>query len=75
MWLYPLPSLIAAAGFVYILFSRPNFSKEIKYAFVLLVVGTAIYLVRAVIRKEWPFADVNEETRPAVPIEGDTEQA
>lgn len=55
MWLYPLPALIASAGFIYILFSRPNFGKEIKYALVLLIVGTAIYFVRAVIRKEWPF--------------------
>jgi amino acid transporter len=57
MWLYPLPALIATVGFIYILFSRPNFSKEIKYAFVLLVVGTAIYLVRAAVRKEWPFGN------------------
>jgi len=60
MWFYPLPSLIAAAGFVYILFSRPNFGKEIKYAIVLLVIGTAIYLVRAVVRKEWPFGNALE---------------
>jgi basic amino acid/polyamine antiporter, APA family len=57
MWLYPLPALIAASGFVYILFSRPNFLKEIRYAVVLLVVGLAIYLVRSAIRKEWPFGD------------------
>ena len=55
MWLYPLPSLIATVGFLYILFSRPNFGKEIKYAIVLLVIGTVIYMVRAAIRKEWPF--------------------
>lgn len=55
MWLYPLPSLIASAGFIYILFSRPNFLKEIRYAIVLLVVGAIIYFVRAYARKEWPF--------------------
>jgi amino acid transporter len=55
MWLYPLPALIAACGFVYILFSRPNFLKEIRYAMVLLVLGLAIYLVRSAFRKEWPF--------------------
>jgi amino acid transporter len=65
MWLYPLPSLIATVGFLYILFSRPNFSKEIKYAIVLLVLGTAIYMVRAAIRKEWPFGS-------AMPSSGET---
>jgi amino acid transporter len=75
MWLYPLPSLIAATGFVYILFSRPNFSKEIKYAVVLLVVGTVIYMVRAVIRKEWPFNSVEEDGNPASRVESDIERA
>ncbi len=76
MWLYPLPSLIAAVGFVYILFSRPNFGKEIKYAIVLLVVGTVIYMVRAVIRKEWPFNTVEgEDGNPALRVESDIERA
>jgi APA family basic amino acid/polyamine antiporter len=55
MWLYPLPALIATGGFVYILFSRPNFLKEIRYAVVLLLAGLIIYLVRSAARKEWPF--------------------
>lgn len=55
MWLYPLPSLIASIGFIYILFSRPYFLKEIRYAIVLLVVGSIIYFIRAYARKEWPF--------------------
>ncbi|MEO8725044.1 MAG: APC family permease, partial [Acidobacteriaceae bacterium] len=57
MFLYPLPALIASCGFIYILFSRPNFSKEIRYAAVLLIAGTVIYMVRAGVRtnKEWPF--------------------
>jgi amino acid transporter len=57
MWLYPLPALIASCGFVYILFSRPNFLKEIRYAIVLLVIGLAIYLVRSAARSEWPFGN------------------
>jgi basic amino acid/polyamine antiporter, APA family len=55
MWLYPIPALLATCGFVYILFSRPDFGKEIRYAVVLLIVGLIIYLVRARFRKEWPF--------------------
>jgi basic amino acid/polyamine antiporter, APA family len=55
MWLYPLPALFAAAGFVYMLISRPNFQKEIRYAAILVVVGLIIYMIRAYTRREWPF--------------------
>ena len=55
MWLYPLPALMAIAGFLYILLARKNFQREIKYAFVLLIVGLAVYFVRARSRGEWPF--------------------
>ena len=56
MWLYPLPALIAAIGFTYILFIRVNALKEIRYALVILIVGIGIYLVRAWRNGEWPFA-------------------
>jgi APA family basic amino acid/polyamine antiporter len=55
MWFYPLPALIAAMGFSYILFVRVNALKEIRYAVVILVVGVAIYMVRAWRQGEWPF--------------------
>src|ERR1700739_4533518 len=55
MWLYPLPSLIAAASFIFILVSRRNFLREVRYAAVILVVGLAIYLVRAWRNGEWPW--------------------
>jgi amino acid transporter len=61
MWLYPLPALFAFFGFSYVLISRPNFQKEIKYAAVLIVVGLAIYFFRAYKRKEYPFEKVVEE--------------
>ncbi|MGD0215706.1 MAG: amino acid permease [Terriglobales bacterium] len=57
MWLYPLPALIAAASFVFILISRRNFQREVRYAAVILVVGIAIYTARAWRRGEWPFGD------------------
>jgi amino acid transporter len=60
MWLYPLPALLALAGFVYVLISRKNFLKEIRYAAVLVVVGLIIYLVRARMRREWPFETGSE---------------
>lgn len=56
MWLYPVPALLAIIGFLYILISRPNFDKELRYGFAILVAGLAIYAVRAWRRGEWPFA-------------------
>ncbi|HVM91772.1 MAG TPA: APC family permease [Terriglobales bacterium] len=55
MWLYPLPALIAALSFIFILISRPNFMREVRYAAVVLIVGLAIYLVRASRLREWPW--------------------
>jgi len=55
MWLYPLPALLALGGFIYVLISRKNFLKEIRYAAVLVVVGLTIYFIRARMRAEWPF--------------------
>ena len=56
MWLYPLPALIAAFSFLFILISRKNFLREVRYAIVILVVGLGIYLVRAWRHGEWPWA-------------------
>jgi amino acid transporter len=55
MWLYPVPALVAAASFLFILFSRSGFWKEIRYAGVILIVGVAVYCARAWRRREWPF--------------------
>ncbi len=57
MWLYPLPALLATAGFLFVLISRKNFLKEIRYAVVLVTVGLAIFLVRSWRRGEWPFGE------------------
>jgi basic amino acid/polyamine antiporter, APA family len=55
MWLYPLPALLAIAGFLFILFNRQNWQKEFRYAIVILLAGIAIYMVRAWRAREWPF--------------------
>jgi len=55
MWLYPVPALVAAGSFVFILVSRNGFQREIRYAGVILVVGTLVYGARAWRRREWPF--------------------
>jgi amino acid transporter len=64
MWLYPIPAIIAVLGFLYVLFMRPNFQKEIKYAAVLIVLGLVIYLARSYRRSEFPFGEkiVSNET-------------
>jgi basic amino acid/polyamine antiporter, APA family len=56
MWLYPIPALLAIAGFTFVLFSRKNFLREIRYALVILIAGLFIYLFRSWRRQEWPFA-------------------
>ncbi len=55
MWLYPVPAVVASLGFVYMLLSRKDALREIRYAAVILVVGIVIYLVRSWRRGEWPF--------------------
>jgi len=55
MWLYPLPPVLALAGFGFMLISRPGARREFLYAVVVGVVGTALYMIRARMRREWPF--------------------
>jgi APA family basic amino acid/polyamine antiporter len=56
MWLYPVPALLASAGFLFVLFKRDNATREIRYAAVILLTGIAIYMVRAWRSHDWPFA-------------------
>jgi len=62
MWLYPLPALLASAGFLFILFARPNWQKEVRYAVVILLTGVVIYLIRAWRHSAWPFAGVTSNS-------------
>jgi amino acid transporter len=55
MWLYPLPALVAIAGFSFILINRHDFLRQVRYATLILIVGIVIYMVRAAQRHEWPF--------------------
>ena len=45
-WLYPLPPLVAIAGFLFILIKRTNFQREILMAAVVIVLGSAVYALR-----------------------------
>jgi amino acid transporter len=46
MPLYPLPALLALSGFLFILFSRPNFHREIRTAGIILLAGLIVFGVR-----------------------------
>ncbi len=47
MWLYPVPPLLALAGFGYIVVSRPNFRRELLLAAFVAVAGTIVFLTPA----------------------------
>jgi len=55
MWFYPLPAVVAIAGFLFVLVSRQNFMKEVRYAVAILVAGLLVFFVRSWARQEWPF--------------------
>ncbi len=54
LWLYPLPPLVAIAGFSYILVSRPDFTKELAMAGIVMVAGTIVYVLRSRTKHEMP---------------------
>jgi APA family basic amino acid/polyamine antiporter len=56
MWLYPLPPILAAAGFLFILISRRDAGREVGYGAAIAVSGCLLYFIRARYRREWPFA-------------------
>jgi basic amino acid/polyamine antiporter, APA family len=53
MWFYPIPGIISIVGWIYVLGTAAR--KSIYFAFGVLIVGTAAYLVRSRKRGEWPF--------------------
>jgi len=64
MWLYPIPAILALAGFLFVLFSRQGFLKQVIYAAVLIFAGVMVYLFRSYRREEFPFGNkvVMDET-------------
>jgi basic amino acid/polyamine antiporter, APA family len=55
MWLYPVPALVAIAGFIFILTKRPDALKQIRYTVLLVIAGLAVYMFRAWRGRQWPF--------------------
>jgi hypothetical protein len=55
MPLYPLPPLLAMAGFVFILANRSHALGGLAVAAGIAAVGTGIYMLRAHRLNQWPF--------------------
>jgi predicted membrane channel-forming protein YqfA (hemolysin III family) len=64
MPLYPLPVLLVIAGWIAIFLSTGNIKSErlgieVPYPLagvVMLILGAIVFLVRAKVQREWPFA-------------------
>lgn len=54
MWLYPLPALVALAGWAYVFLGAGR--AAIAYGLGGLALGAIVYVVRAGRAREWPFA-------------------
>jgi amino acid transporter len=50
MWFYPVPALVAIAGFIFILTARVKAAQQIWTAVAVAATGTVAYMIR-----EWPF--------------------
>jgi len=53
MWLYPVPALIALAGWVLVFLSSGK--DAMTFGLVSLAAASAAFLVRARLRAAWPF--------------------
>jgi amino acid transporter len=54
LWLYPLPPLLALLSFGYIVFSRPNFRRELLLATFVALAGTLVFFMRWCVRRSFP---------------------
>lgn len=53
MWLFPIPAIIAAAGWIYVFKSAG--AGPIAFGVLTLAAGAAVFLVQAGLKREWPF--------------------
>ena len=63
MWLYPLPALLSICGFLFVLFARERFQKEVRYAAVVLAAGLVVFAWRSWRQRQWPFAPPQQGSR------------
>jgi len=73
MWLYPLPAVLAIAGFFYVLIKRDNFQRELRYAVLILATGLIIFLLRAWKNRVWPLGKTPEQQHDALTAAYDAE--
>jgi len=55
---YPVPALLAIAGFLFVLVRGITLARQIELASGILLSGLAIYLWRSAARRNWPFCKV-----------------
>ena len=53
MWLFPIPALVALAGWIYVFSSAGAFA--IAFGFISLGAGTIVFFAQAARRGQWPF--------------------
>lgn len=53
MWLYPVPGIISLFGWLYVLGTAER--RSLLFAMGVFAVGSAVYFIRARMRREWPF--------------------
>ncbi|MGH9702311.1 MAG: hypothetical protein ACRD4K_02955, partial [Candidatus Acidiferrales bacterium] len=58
MWLYPVPAILAFAGWSYIFLTSGW--KYVALGLLTLVIGILIYLIRARSTRTWPFRLISE---------------
>ena len=47
IWLYPLPPMVALAGFLYILLGRPNYQRQLGVSLIVVMFGGLAYVLRS----------------------------
>jgi len=63
MWLYPVPALIALAGWIYVA-STPEQRQYLGTAVILLLLGLGAYFLRARAVKSWPLGQAEGRSTP-----------
>jgi len=56
MWMYPIPGIVSILGWLYVLGTAAR--NSLFFALGVLAVGTATYMARARMRREWPFEEL-----------------
>ena len=56
MWLYPLPVVVALAGYFFLLFAPHGAVLLLAEGGVVMAAGAILFLIRAQRNREWPFA-------------------